>query len=373
MFKVTGKFSNLIQIHPPLVEYIGGVTSETSGRSIDCIVPEGSVPRSILSVVITLLVPVSLIAFSSMFWLLIKMKRKETVFFLTKRMVLSSMATFYISYISITKLLVSTLNCIYVYDSTEVLNDDTSFYWAVDTNVVCYKDYHSILAGTVGWPFVALFVLGFPISTAYVILKNVEEDFSKGWIYETTGFMYRSYRPGFIFWESIIMLRKAALAIVVVFAYPLGSNLQAISSIFVLVLASYLQNTFRPFRKEFDVLNRFESLSLLVSLLTFVSSSVFDNERVGDPAKIFLTVLVFLLNVIGFLVFVFAFFNFGAQYLRAVLEDQDIAMNPSQGIIHTFRTFFLHGLKEMHERLDLFLKHIARSMDQSSNTEEISS
>lgn len=42
------------------------------------------------------------------------------------------------------------------------------------------------------------------------------------------GFVYRGYVEQFIYWEVIIIIRKALVQVVVVFAYPLRENLQVI-------------------------------------------------------------------------------------------------------------------------------------------------
>lgn len=93
------------------------------------------------------------------------------------------------------------------------------------------------------------------------------------------------------------MLRKAILAVVVVFAYPLGGKLQAVLCVFVLILALFFQMLCRPFRREFSFLNEMEGLSLLVSLLTFVSSFSFENDRVSEGVKILITIAIILCNI----------------------------------------------------------------------------
>ena len=77
------------------------------------------------------------------------------------------------------------------------------------------------------------------------------------------------------------MVRKAILAVVVVFSYRLGANIQAVLASFVLIMALYFQMNCRPYRKEFDSLNDTESLSILLSSLTFVSSIFFTDDRVS--------------------------------------------------------------------------------------------
>lgn len=330
-------------------EFIGGVTSEAANRSVDCLVPDNSsIPRSILSTIVDIAVPAIVIVFFDFLWATIKIKCNENRIYLIKRCVLSTLAVFYISYISVTKTLVNILNCIDVHDSTDAFDDHQSSYWAVDTSIKCLEESHAILTGVIGYPFFLVFSLGFPIIIALAIVRKVNrQDYKQGWIYDTAGFMYRSYRSHFIFWESIVMLRKASLAVIVVFAYPLGADLQAVLCVFVLALASYFQTICRPYRKEFEVLNEMEGLSLLVSLLTFVSSFCFDKDRVPHPAKIFIAIAIFLLNVTLFCFLFASFCRFGSQYLRFVLDRDEVPYKPEGGVLHILIVCACHGIKNL--------------------------
>ena len=66
---------------------------------------------------------------------------------LLKKCILSALIVFYISYISISKTLVNVLNCVEVHDSAVAGIDQTTDYWVLDTDVVCHKGSHAILAG----------------------------------------------------------------------------------------------------------------------------------------------------------------------------------------------------------------------------------
>ena len=266
-----------------------------------------SVPRSVISTLIDVFVPVAVISFFGLFWLFVTVRNKRDFLFFLKRSVLSAVAVFYISYISVTRTLVNILNCIEVHDSIDVMVDSTSDYWAVDTSLRCYEGAHATLAGAVGWPILVLFSLGYPVAMACVIVRHVQEEVKEGWIYDVAGFMYRSYRRRFVYWESVIMLRKAVLAVVVVFAYPLGGNLQAMLGVFVIALASYFQTVCRPYHENFSILNEMESVSLLVSLITFISSMLFYEDKVPDGVRIAVTVALFLCNFGLFFIFI-AFF-----------------------------------------------------------------
>ena len=132
------------------------------------------------------------------------------------------------------------------------------------------------------------------------------------------------------------MLRKAVLVIIVVFAYPLGGNLQGILGTFVLVLALYFQTVFRPYRSEFDVLNKIEGLSLLVSLVTFVSSLFFNDDNVPTKVRTSITVGVLLCNLALFLFFCTSLILFFANRMEYNIQVAGVEYNPDGGISHVF-------------------------------------
>ena len=264
--------------------------------------------------------------------------------YLLRKCILSALVVFYVSYISITKTLVDILNCVEVHDSTVAGIDETTDYWAVDTSVECYERSHAALAYLLAWPFLVIFSVGFPLSVAFLVVKKVKEDYKDGWIYEVSGFVYRSYSKRYIFWESVIMIRKALLAVVVVFSYELGFKVQAVLASFVLTMALYFQMKCRPYREEFDSLNDVESLSILISSLTFVCSTFFGVEHVSDEVRVLISVLLCFANVLFFFYLLTLFTVFGAKYLKTVLVREGIHHSPADGTFRILGAYFINYL-----------------------------
>ena len=327
------------------VEFISAVTSETVNRSIDCLIPiEASMQRSIASTLVDASQPIACIFVFAVFWLLIKIRRSKSWIYMLRKCVLSALVVFYISYISITKTLINILNCVEVHDSTMAGIDQTTDYWVLDTAVICYEGSHAILAGLLAWPFLAIFSLGFPLAIAYLVIVKVAEDYKDGWIYDVAGFVYRSYSKKYIFWESMIMFRKAVLAVVVVFSYKLGANIQAVLASFVLIVALYFQMKCRPYRKEFDCLNDTESLSILLSSLTFVCSTFFADNRVSYGVQVLMSVFLCFANVLFFFYLLTLFAIFAAEYLKTVLVREGIHHSPADGTFRILGAYFINYL-----------------------------
>ena len=315
-------------------DFLSGVTAEVTSRSVDCLVSdEYSTPRSVIRVLVSLLIPVVVVFLYFVLWTAIRLNKGESFAYLLKKSLLSAIAVLYVSYISLTRILTNILNCVDAYVTQEA-ELHRSRRWIEDTTVHCYHQSHALLACAVGYPFLVILSLGFPITFACVFVCHAKENANSGWIFETAGFMYRAYSPSLVFWESIIMLRKAVLAIIVVFAYPLGGNLQGILGTFVLVLALYFQTVFSPYRSEFDVLNKIEGLSLLVSLVTFVSSLFFNDDNVPTGVRTATTVGVLLCNLALLLFFCALFTLFFVDCLKYNLQVAGVEYNPDGGIPH---------------------------------------
>ena len=179
-----------------------------------------------------------------------------------------------------------------------------------------------------------------------------------GWIYEVNGFVYRSYSKRYIFWESVIRFRKALLAVVVVFSYELGFNVQAVLASFVLIMALYLQMNCRPYRKEFDHLNDVESLSILISSFTFICSIFFGVGYVSDEIRVLISVLLCLTNILFFLYLFTLSARFAAEYLKTVLAGERIRISSTDD---TFRILATYLIDYLYVNPENFAKRWGRS------------
>ena len=319
---------------------------------MDCLISSDSaIPRATVRTVVNVMVPMSVTAFYFILWAVALIRLKETVDYLIKRCILSFVAVSYLSYIALTKTVVNVLSCVDVHDSADLMDDGVTAYWAMDTSLECYKGSHAVLAGLVGWPTLIVFSFGFPISVAAVLLNERNKHGMKSeWIFESMGFMYRSYSGKYVFWESVIMLRKAVLAAVVVFSYSLGGNLQGILGVCVLVIALYFQTVCSPFRPEFDDLNKYEGLSLVVSALTFQSGLFFNDDRTSDEAQVLITVLLVIVNLAVFLFFLAMFWKTGAECLKTLMDAEGTTYNPDKGPFYIIKTYASSRFKEYRTR-----------------------
>ena len=176
-------------------------------------------------------------------------------------------------------------------------------YWTIDTTVECFKGSHAYLTGFLGVPGV-LFLGTVPayllIFLLYSRRKNKLKDIA---VLNTHGFIYQNYKDRFVYWEAFILVRKALIAVIIVFAYPLGANLQAVLTLGILNLALIFHMLAYPFK--YRLLNFLECCSLSVSISTLLIGLVFNDTNTSHAAFVFLSAVLICIN--SFLVLAFAY------------------------------------------------------------------
>ena len=83
------------------------------------------------------------------------------------------------------------------------------------------------------------------------------------------GFLFSGFEPDFYFWESVVMLRKVAVAAIAVFLNPLGVTSQIYAALLVVVLLLTVQALIQPFLIK--RLNRLELLGLATAFVTLMA------------------------------------------------------------------------------------------------------
>ena len=351
--------------HFLLADILSGATTESVLVAVDCwFGTENDPPRSVIRSVIHLTVPAGLLIFYMALWIFVTRRVNENIWYFIKRALLSFLAVAYMTYVSVTKTGVNILNCVDVHDSIIADFDHTTSHWALDTSLECYKGAHGILAAIIGWPIVAAVSFGMPIILAYVLIKQRSMDPAKNsWLFEATGFLCRAYKDRFVFWESIVMLRKAVLAVLVVFSYPLGTNIQGILAVCMLMLACYTHVCCQPFKERFDRLNTYETASLFITQLIFASGLFFNDDRTSDTSRALLTVLLSVIICGFFLFLLYKLLESADVYLRAVMEDEGIEGVQDWSMIRVLQAFIL-------TRISRFFQHyLSRTSSDTSDTQ----
>ena len=188
----------------------------------------------------------------------------------------------------------------------------------------------------------------------------------ESWFVDATAFPYRAYADRFVYWESLVLFRKAPLTIVVAVGYHLGSNLQAILAVCILTTALYLHTICHPFRNEFASLNVYEEAVLFFSDITFVMALLFNDDRIGNALRVVLSVLFFLsiCGLLAFLGFVFSQATFA--YMRVVLEIEEVPQIDTLGNLRVMREFMILKVAQNVPRTRSFIRKSKADEEQTN-------
>lgn len=277
-----------------------GVMSGESALSLDCLFSDASkIPRTISREILSLFAPFILFVICTLYWYRMLRRAKYVRF---RRTVLSLVVVLYVSYVGLTRRMIRILYCIDINDGTSPDDVFKDRYWTEDTTVKCYTGSHAYLVGLLVVPMLALLSIAFPSVSAFVLVRQkISKTLHTFENKEMFGFMFCGYRDEFVFWDSVIMFRKALLALVVGFGYPLGSMLQGAIASFVLFASVQLQIYLHPFHENFSALNHLEVFSLCVSVNTFIAGIILTDDTLPHEARVFVSfvVVIFILTFIG--------------------------------------------------------------------------
>ena len=304
-----------------LPEFLGGLASDGIRRSVVCLSSEHLFlhPTALALVVNTCIVPCAVLLFWIVFWAMKSKKSADDGLqrYLAKRCMLSLMVIWYVTLVPVLKTALSVFLCVDVHDSMDLDKvDATHKYWAVDTALECYQGDHSILVYAVVVSFVGPVYGGLLVLFGAFLGVSVNHLTDKqSWGYQTTGFLYRSYKLDRCrYWEVAIIARKAAIAFLVFCAHLFDSAVPITGVACIITLAIAAQILVLPYRHLFQDLNRIEVASLLVSLMTTLIASMLKDENYPENyTRDLLTVACLLLNIITFSVFVFYILKFTAE------------------------------------------------------------
>eukprot|EP00210_Caulerpa_lentillifera_P006283 g6002.t1 len=331
----------------------GGSVSRLSSQAIQCLpIWNNSAAASIASLAAGFVIPMFIVVVYVMFFSLLTIVLYECLYYLITRSILSAVAVSYFSYLSISKAAVTGFGCVPVYTNKDYHSDDSTYYWVLDTSVKCFSMKH-IWIMFFGALIFVFFTVGFPVFSARTLIyhRDWSESTKPQWIKDTMSFLYQAYDDQYVYWESVVMLRKAALSIVAVFSYHLSSNLLGLAATSVLTVCLYFQTLYNPYRAEFKSINRYERLSLLFSCIVFVLAQFFTEEGANSYLKDFLSILL-LIIIAGFFMFmvhalVTSFFTFA----KAELSLVGTRVEEGTGCVKILKLWLLSKIEDIKDKL----------------------
>ncbi|GMH45542.1 hypothetical protein BSKO_13499 [Bryopsis sp. KO-2023] len=331
-----------------LEDLAAGFSANEGIFSFDCSLAESGVPVSIRGTILAILLPFTMMVFPVFFALKGCFDKPRSRLRCRKAFV-SSLVVAFLFYTGTTKRALRILQGV----SVDPVESNTMFaqgrFWAGDTNIGYFEGDHGYLAIFLGVPVLVIFSFGFPACLFYVLWGNKEklndESFAR-----TYGFLYRAYHNKCVYWEIVIMARKALLVGVVVFAYELGGNLQSVFAVMVLMAALILHLISQPYREELSQMNHRETSSLCVSVLTYMAGIAFNDDRLPVWSEILLSVLLVGATNALVIYLVWALAAESARHLTTLLEEREIVVPENATTWQKMRLLVnYYWLKAMHK------------------------
>lgn len=330
---------------------------------------------------------------------------------LTSYFIVAAIAVSFFAYKDVTDDLMRTVSCLYLDDVAESDQDVSQNgpnpyleyaiarkgYWAEDTEQICWEGAH-LITGILGFMGLVFFSFG-TIAFNIVFLISNKSRLPNETFISRYGFLYRSYKTYWytLPWEAVISIRKALVSAAVVYAFPLGPNLQAVMSLGVLILAQVAHTVCWPFKEYTSCgnvpdyagstvnlflgnrwrqrwislnnqisLNHLEAMSLLVSTTTFYSGVVFYDKNTSYAGEMTMTVFVVSLNVVFFVYMAYRVYYGVHVMVNAMVTNIQNSSNVTEtnivfasegGVLHLIRRvnqLCLYHYRQFNQRRRIF-------------------
>lgn len=125
------------------------------------------------------------------------------------------------------------------------------------------------------------------------------------------GFFYYAYKEEFFYWDLMIWLRKFLMMFINIFYMKVLEDKRDLSPILlifaILIISCILHFECQPFETKYNVVNNFESFSLIVLAITiFATTFLFSQTIFGEPtitARLTILSIILIANLFFFLYF----------------------------------------------------------------------
>ena len=247
------------------------------------------------------LIPFGSMFLCALFWWVVRLKRgkeKDHISILSAMdgFISSLMVLFYTLFPSVINHVALSFSC-QKYGGVSLLTQALS--------VKCWETQHWMMVVLVGMPGMLLYATIIPISLALTLIYQrrhcklypTQSRYESKWTMRL-GFVYAGYKPGFEWWESMIMARKCSFVLLSVYLRTYGAAPQVVASSLVLVLALSAHLQYRPYVNESH--NYLESVGihaclfqLLTALICNMVGTMRDENTLGPNSTVILVLLVF--------------------------------------------------------------------------------
>ncbi|PNH06575.1 hypothetical protein TSOC_007015 [Tetrabaena socialis] len=168
-------------------------------------------------------------------------------------------------------------------------------YWVRNMNQECYAGSHLDVYLPIGLAAVVVFCLAPPLAS-FLVVRRIRGNLDNPRTQRVYGFLYKRYRPRFMWWETVLQVETLALVTVEVLGRGLPVAFQSLLLLAAFMAVSLVNTGCAALRSR--LLARMEFMSLGTLSLTITLSLYFTvNEPLEGGSQEVLAVLIAALNV----------------------------------------------------------------------------
>ena len=178
--------------------------------------------------------------------------------------------------------------------------------WYMDIYMadVCWEGDHYFYGLNISIPALIVWGIGLPLF-AFIRLRTLNRDGEQS--ITRYGFLYLGYRDSKWWWEFIVLGRKFAILIVLIWISQISVFIQALTAIFILYASHSLQIQNNPFA-SFET-NRIENISLVCSQLIIYLGQWYLSGELGEETKIMLFTIILIATAVFIANWIWAYLN----------------------------------------------------------------
>ncbi|GLI67927.1 hypothetical protein VaNZ11_012254 [Volvox africanus] len=193
-------------------------------------------------------------------------------------------------------------------------------YWVRDMNQECYTGRHQTFWLPIGVVSVLLLCLTMPITSAAITLY-FRKRLNEVEVLQVYGFLYRTYKPKFFFWESVSQAQTLLLVVVEVFGRTMWVFNQALLFEVFLICILMLNTYVSPLL--YEQLTALQRLSLGVICLTVILGlfTSVPTAQVSEVGQDVLGAIILVINCMVFIGFLVLFIRYVMPNLKVKVKE----------------------------------------------------
>jgi hypothetical protein len=239
-------------------------------------------------ILLYLLIPIALILICLFLWGIVSLIKLDYKY-IRNHFTGSVVIVLFILHTIIINITLSPFSCKEIDNIGDWLNDNLS--------IKCWEGTHELYTLAIALPGIVIWgicIPGYGIIVTYKNRHRIEELEIK----QRYGFITAGYKNEHYYWEFVIIYRKVLVISCSLFFGSLSVQLQTLSVLIVLLLASYLQSSINPFATP--ELNKMEFWSIIVSVVTIYCGLYYLTPDITFNARVILFIILMVFNSIFF-------------------------------------------------------------------------